>query len=107
MPPLRITVPKTPRTAYDPQRKAGTLLCDQLHHLEWAVRPASARVDLKKSDQPLTEGEVAERIHELMARLHENTIGREPVAAAARTRAIKRPRPRVVRKRASTGRRSR
>jgi len=39
-----ISVPKTPKKAYDPRRPAGTLLQNQIRHLEWAVRPAGKRM---------------------------------------------------------------
>ena len=38
-----IRIPKTPKSAYNPKRPAGTLLQSQLKHLEWAVRPAGQR----------------------------------------------------------------
>jgi len=63
-----IKVPKTPRRAFNKNRRASALLPGQLAHLEWAARPASQRkpgmlprVDVK------TEGEAADRIAELTA----------------------------------------
>ena len=63
-----IKVPKTPRRAFDKNRRVSALLRGQLAHLEWAARPASQRkpemlprVDVK------TEGEAAERIAALTA----------------------------------------
>jgi hypothetical protein len=76
----RITVPKPPRSAYNPGRPAGTLLQAQLTHLEWAVRAAGERTGGKR-DAPsgITEGQVAERIEQLMAELHQKTVGRAPI----------------------------
>jgi hypothetical protein len=66
-----IRVPKTPKKAYDPQRPAGTLLQNQLRHLEWAVRPAAARRGKAFKVRPAkTEGEAAARIAKLNATLH-------------------------------------
>jgi hypothetical protein len=67
-----IRVPKTPRKAYNPQRPPGTLLQNQLCHLEWAVRPAAARTKERFRVKPAkTEGEAADRIAKLTAQLHE------------------------------------
>jgi hypothetical protein len=66
-----IRVPKTPSTAYDPERPAGTLLTNQLRHLEWAIRPAAARTEKAfRVKSPTTEGEAAERIAKLTAQLY-------------------------------------
>lgn len=103
---VRITVPKTPRGAYDPDRTAGTLLHAQLHHLEWAVRPAGERgADRLERATNLTEREVATRIEQLMTALHQQTAGRPPVIpAAARGTSSMRLKPR---KRRIASRRSR
>jgi cell division septation protein DedD len=67
-----IRVPKTPRKAYNPQRPPGTLLQNQLCHLEWAVRPAAARTRERFRIKPAkTEAEAADRIAKLTAQLHE------------------------------------
>jgi hypothetical protein len=66
-----IRVPKTPKSAYNPQRPAGTLLQSQLKHLEWAVRPAAARTAKTFRIKPaLTEEEAAARIARLNEQLH-------------------------------------
>jgi hypothetical protein len=67
-----IPVPKTPKKAYNPERPPGTLLQNQLCHLEWAVRPASARTKDRFRVRPAkTEAEAADRIAKLTAQLHE------------------------------------
>ena len=62
-----ISVPKTPKTAYDPRRPAGTLLQNQIRHLEWAVRPAGKRKpkDFKKIKPAKSEADAAARIAKL------------------------------------------
>ena len=66
-----IRVPKTPRTAYNPDRPAGTLLQNQLRHLEWAVRPAGARTEKAfRIKSAATEGDAAARIAKLTEELN-------------------------------------
>lgn len=67
-----IRIPKTPRSAYNPKRPAGTLLQSQLKHLEWAVRPAGQRT--AKAFRPkaaYSEAEAAARIATLNQTLQE------------------------------------
>ena len=65
-----ISVPKTPRKAYNPGRPSGTLLQNQLRHLEWAVRPAGERVNLLKTIKPArSEADAAARIAKLTQEL--------------------------------------
>ena len=66
-----ISVPKTPKKAYNPRRPAGTLLQNQLRHLEWAVRPAAQRMPktFKKIKPAKTEAEAAARIEKLTREL--------------------------------------
>lgn len=66
-----IPVPKPPKKAYNPRRPAGTLLQNQLQHLEWAVRPAAERVParFKKIKKAKSEGEAARRIEKLTQEL--------------------------------------
>jgi hypothetical protein len=66
-----VTIPSPPRTAYNPQRPAGTLLQSQLRHLEWAVRPAGQRrpKDFNKVKPAKTEAEAAARIERLTLEL--------------------------------------
>jgi hypothetical protein len=66
-----IRVPKTPKSAYNPERPAGTLLQSQLKHLEWAVRPAAARTAKAFRIKPaISEAEAADRIAKLNEELH-------------------------------------
>lgn len=82
-----IKVPKTPRSAFQPDRPAGQLLLSQVEHLEHAVGLPFAK--RKKR----TEGEAAQYIRQLTARL----LGQpEPVAAEK-----PRPKKRVKAKRVS------
>jgi hypothetical protein len=72
-----IPVPKTPKKAYNPRRRPGTLLQNQLAHLEWAVRPAAKRkkAAMQRIKPAKTEAEAAARIAKLTAKLHrEQTI---------------------------------
>lgn len=67
-----IRIPKTPKSAYNPKRPAGTLLQSQLKHLEWAVRPAGQRTAKAFRVKPAyTEGEAAARIAALNQTLQE------------------------------------
>lgn len=77
-----ISVPKTPRQAYNPRRKPGTLLQSQLQHLEWAVRPAAERTRERFRFKPAaTEAEAAARIEALTLRLRDQ-MNRPPIAQA-------------------------
>jgi hypothetical protein len=68
-----IKVPKTPRSAFQPDRPAGGLLLAQVEHLEHA-----AGLPFKKRKK-ITEGEAAEYIRQLTARV----LGQpEPVSKA-------------------------
>ncbi len=72
-----IKVPKTPAQAYNPDRPPGTLLQNQLLHLEWAARPAKERAHGTFEVKPAaTEREAAERIEKLTRQLCEQP---EPV----------------------------
>ena len=66
-----IPVPKPPKKAYNPRRPAGTLLQNQLLHLEWAVRPAAQRVPayFGKIKKAKSEAEAARRIEKLTQEL--------------------------------------
>jgi hypothetical protein len=89
-----ISVPKTPKTAYNPRRPAGTLLQNQVRHLEWAVRPAGKRKpkDFKKIKPAKTEAEAAARIAKLTYELQRQSAlppGTIPPPPAATRRARK------------------
>jgi hypothetical protein len=84
-----ISVPKTPKTAYDPRRPAGTLLQTQVRDLEWAVRPAGKRKpkDFKKIKPARTEADAAARIAKLTYELQRQSAlpaGTIPPPPAAR-----------------------
>jgi hypothetical protein len=64
----KITVPKTPKSAFNKHRVASGLLLAQLEHLETAAGNYSA--PKKKAKKPLTEAQVAARIHHLTRILH-------------------------------------
>jgi hypothetical protein len=67
-----IRVPKPPKSAYNPRRPAGTLLQNQVTHLEWAVRPAGARKPaVFQVKPPKTEREAAARIQKLTVKLEQ------------------------------------
>ena len=85
-----ISVPKTPQKAYNPRRPAGTLLQNQVRHLEWAARPAGKRrpKDFEKIKPAKTEAEAAARIGKLTQELRrqsalpQGTIPPAPPVAA-------------------------
>ena len=64
----KISVPKTPKSAFNKNRPASGLLLAQLEHLETAA--GEYPPPRKKGKKPLTEGQVASRIHELTRALH-------------------------------------
>jgi hypothetical protein len=61
-----IKVPKTPRKAFNKNRRPSALLLSQIEHLEWAALPASHRKpDSLPKAKPKTEGQAAERVAQL------------------------------------------
>src|SRR5262249_32050543 len=71
IPMATIRVPKTPARAFNKNRPPSSLLRSQIAHLEWAVRPAYERKPHQLPKVKVkTEGQAAERIAELTARLH-------------------------------------
>jgi hypothetical protein len=87
-----IRVPKPPKQAYNPRRRPGTLLQNQLMHLEWAARPAAERKpNLAKKWKPAkSEAEAARRIAALTERIHRQAVEPPPPPALpARRRARK------------------
>src|SRR5580765_4173398 len=64
----KISVPKTPKSAFNKNRLASGLLLAQLEHLETAAGEYPTPKNKRK--KPLTEGQVAARIHELTRTLH-------------------------------------
>jgi len=66
-----IRMPKTPRSAYDPKRRANTLLLNQVRELEKAVKQAGRGVKTKK---PRTEEQVAAYTRHLNRALHQQVL---------------------------------
>lgn len=62
-----VKVPRTPKRAFNKDRRPSALLLDQIRHLEWAALPASQRKpkDLKKYRTVKTEAQAAERVAQL------------------------------------------
>jgi hypothetical protein len=96
-----IPVPKPPKKAFNPRRRPGTLLQNQLVHLEWAVRPAAKRhPEIFKVTPAKTEAEASARIAKLTDLLHRQATAQEPPPPAAkRPRAKSKPRSRTSAKR--------
>ena len=65
---IKITVPKTPKSAFNKNRPASGLLMAQLEHLEAAAGNYPSATGKRR--KALTEGQVAARIHELTRTLH-------------------------------------
>ena len=65
----KITVPKPPKRAFNPQRPASGLLRDQVEHLEWAVRNAGERRRRYRVKPVRTEADVASRMAALLPKL--------------------------------------
>jgi hypothetical protein len=90
-----IKVPKPPRRAFNPDRRASDLLKQQVDHLEWAVRHAGERraAGYHRSKAVIrTEADAARRTAELVQRLpsaaqlptYTAPITEEPRAARAK-----------------------
>ena len=94
-----IKVPKPPKTAFNPNRRASGLLRDQVEHLEWAVRHAGQRskhgrraYQVKKIS---TEADVAARMAALLPKLA--SADRLPQTAVALPASAEKPAPRTRR----------
>jgi hypothetical protein len=85
-----IKVPKTPKKAFNPDRRPSALLLGQVAHLEWAARPAAQRQppqmrQVLEKGKPKSEAEAAERIAVLTKTVLENAAAdRERQRAASR-----------------------
>ena len=65
-----IKVPKTPKKAFNKNRRPSALLLNQIAHLEWAVLPASRRKPHQLPKQRVkTEAQAAERVGQLTTML--------------------------------------
>jgi len=105
---MAIQVPKTPKRAFNKNRRPSELLLRQIDHLEWAVRPASMRKPKQlRKKKVKTESEAAERIAYLTEMLLESqhlTPSKPPPARTRRPRRkAKKPktRARVAKRRRS------
>jgi hypothetical protein len=102
-----IKVPKPPKAAFNPKRKASDLLKKQIEHLEWAVRNAGHRkpAQLRRIKPVRTEEEAAARTEELMRRLPSASAlpisapqtPREEFKATPKPARRRRPRKKLVR----------
>ena len=108
-----IPVPKPPKSAFNPKRKASDLLKYQLEHLEWAVQHAGQRRKFKVKPVK-TEADVAARTRVLIPKLVSAkelpfTYDTAPPAAPERApkarKARKAPRARPARKTKGTRKR--
>lgn len=63
-----VIVPKTPKKAFNPDRRPSSLITSQVEHLEAAV--GIFREPGQRRTGPRTEGEAAEYIAQLTAQLH-------------------------------------
>ena len=94
-----IKVPKPPRAAFNPNRRASDLLKQQIEHLEWAVRHAGERRAGYARSKPRirTEEDAARRTAELVQRLpsaaqlptYTAPIASEPAPATTRARIVR------------------
>jgi hypothetical protein len=64
-----IKVPKPPKAAFNPNRRASDLLRHQVEQLEWAVRHAGERRHGYKVKPVKTEADAAARMASLIPRL--------------------------------------
>ena len=94
-----IKIPKTPASAYNPDRKASDLLKAHVSNLENAV----GRRSKTAAAQAMTEGEAAAYIRQLSRELHYRTllpeiteaatVGQRPVQAAAKPKSTVKTKP--------------
>jgi hypothetical protein len=68
----KITVPKTPRSAYNPDRPVSGLLKAQIAMLEQANLSHDPATPVKGSRGPKTEGQAARYIQQLHSALHDH-----------------------------------
>jgi hypothetical protein len=85
----KIVVPKTPASAFNPERRPSDLIRRQVQHLEWALLPAAQRQPRRlRSGKVKTEAQAAEYIALLTERVQAAYADSEP-----RTRDAGPPRP--------------
>jgi hypothetical protein len=95
-----VKVPRTPKHAFNKDRRPSALLLDQIKHLEWAALPASQRKpqDLKKYRQVKTEAQAAERIAQLTTMIQQHAqVEFDPAAprTGVQTKVLLPPLPRL------------
>ncbi len=84
-----IKVPKTPKQAFNSNRRPSALLLAQVKHLEWAALPASQRKTHEFDKHPVkTEGQAAERIAQLTKLVLAAKAARTPDDDVRDTRAL-------------------
>jgi hypothetical protein len=79
---VTVKIPKTPRSAYNPDRNASDLLTAHIRNLEKAVGKRT-KGKAAITPKPLTEGEAAAYIRQLGRELHQATL--LPLVTAAPT----------------------
>ena len=84
-----IAIPKTPKSAYQPSRKASDLIKAHLSNLEFMAGKMAGPTRAIRSTKPRSEGQAALRIAELTQMMHPTT---DPVPAAI-VPAARAPRP--------------
>jgi len=80
-----ITVPKPPKSAFNPNRPASDLLKHQVEHLEWAVRHAGERRAGYRVKPVKTEADASKRMSALIPKLESATnlpFGATPIPDA-------------------------
>ena len=90
-----ITIPKTPKSAYQPSRKASDLIKAHLSNLEFMVGRMAGPTRAIRSTKPRSEGQAALRIAELTQMMHPTTdpVPAVIVPAARAPRRIARKKP--------------
>lgn len=73
-----IAIPKTPKSAYQPSRKASDLIKAHLSNLEFMAGKMAGPTRAIRSTKPRSEGQAALRIAELTQMMHPTT---DPVPA--------------------------
>lgn len=88
-----IKVPKTPKKAFDKNRRPSALLLGQIEHLEWAALPASQRKPHQLPKRKVTtEAQAADRVAQLTTMvLAAKELAEPPAAGTAALVPIKLP----------------
>lgn len=87
-----VRVPKTPKKAFDKNRRPSALLLSQIEHLEWAVLPALQRKPGQLPKEKVkTEAQAAERVAQLTKMLLQSKVAAAPAPAAPTAAAVTLP----------------